>query len=101
VDVILEHLLEASPPATSLGIRRCSIIVISVVHPTLAFSFVFVLYFDVIYLSDSMPFMFLQYEVCRHDPLVLQGFESSVGSILPDKPLLEFPTVASQGPGAN
>jgi Na+/alanine symporter len=46
-------------PAMTPGIRRCSL-VISVVRPALVLCYVFVLYFDVIYFLDSVPFMFSQ-----------------------------------------
>jgi hypothetical protein len=89
------------PPATTPRIRCCSLVVVtSIVRPTLVFCFVFILSFDVIYFSDSAPFIFSQFQACHHDPLVLQGFESSAGSILPEEPPPGYPTAASWGPGA-
>jgi hypothetical protein len=57
------------PPATGPRIwRRFLVAVISVIRPTLAFCFVFILFLDVKYYKDLVPFMFLHYRACCCHP---------------------------------
>jgi hypothetical protein len=47
------------PPAMAPGIMQCSLVaIISVICTTLAFCFIFILFLDVKYFQDSVPFVF-------------------------------------------
>jgi hypothetical protein len=58
-----------TPPAMAPGIRcRLLVAIVSVIHPALAFCFIFILFLDVKYFKDLVPFIFLHHQACRHHP---------------------------------
>jgi hypothetical protein len=57
------------PPAMAPGIRRHSLVaIVSVIRPALAFCFIFILFLDVKYFKDSVPFVFLHHQLVAAIP---------------------------------